>query len=125
MASLHGCSTNLLIRKLCAPYILSIRPYFVRFAGLPEASDMAVVQTKRIVQHGPSATDVNEMGAASAFYSSILALQGVDSISEQDRLTAAQVGDMWYKDHPKALVSEAGNRFATQLRDEEWVLNRF
>lgn len=99
------------------------RPYFIRFLRTPAGEGLASLQVKRI------ATAANEMGAMSVddvgeilqFCSSILLLQGVQDVDDEDKAILLKHLPDWERKYRGRLASETAGRCLALLNDDPSV----
>lgn len=73
----------------------SRRPYFIRFQSTAAGSDMAAIQAHRTTISGPIANDPGVVGEIVQFLATLLLLQGISSVSEEDRKEIIKKCTQW------------------------------
>ncbi|KAJ7875730.1 hypothetical protein B0H14DRAFT_2343023, partial [Mycena olivaceomarginata] len=92
--------------------VISTTPYFVRFLRSPPGDGLAAFQVKRVAGavdeiSTMSADDVAEVGQ---FLSSVLLLQGIQDVAEDDKAILLLHLPIWGGKYPDRLASETAHR---------------
>ncbi|KAJ8503538.1 hypothetical protein ONZ45_g10774 [Pleurotus djamor] len=100
--------------------IVSYTPYYVRFMASPAGQGIAALQTKRVAAEADkistmSADDVAEIGQ---FLATILLLQGIEGVDENDKKTLIPKLRLWQRSFPGRLASETSMRCFALLTDD-------
>ncbi|KAF7326610.1 hypothetical protein MVEN_02597700 [Mycena venus] len=92
--------------------VISTTPYFIRFLRTPAGEGLAALQAKRVASYVDKISTMNadEVGEIGQFLSSILLLQGVQGVTEEDKAILLQHCPTWERRFPGRLASETAGR---------------
>ncbi|KAJ7938313.1 hypothetical protein B0H13DRAFT_1942389 [Mycena leptocephala] len=92
--------------------VISTTPYFIRFLRSPAGEGLAALQAKRVASSVEeiSTMSVDEVGEIGQFLSSILLLQGVQDVAEEDKAILLQHLPIWERRYRGRLASETAGR---------------
>ena len=98
------------------------RPYFVRFSGTPAGAGLVVLQAERILadkdNFNPGNKPIDEIAELGQLFSTLLVLQGVQDIKEEDRKKLFALMLQWVKTMPPVFAVEVVERCLMILEDD-------
>ncbi|KAJ7026695.1 hypothetical protein C8F04DRAFT_1045389 [Mycena alexandri] len=91
---------------------ISASPYFVRFLRSPAAEGIAALQAKRIANSASEITmmSVDDVGEIGQFLATLLLLQGVQDVADEDKAILLQHFPTWERKFSGRLASETAGR---------------
>ncbi|KAJ6469058.1 hypothetical protein C8R47DRAFT_989790, partial [Mycena vitilis] len=91
---------------------ISPTPYFIRFLRSSAGEGLAALQAKRVADAADeiNTMGVDEVGEIGQFLSTILLLQGVQDVAEEDKATILQHLPAWERRFPGRLAAETADR---------------
>ncbi|KAJ7146029.1 hypothetical protein C8R44DRAFT_756403 [Mycena epipterygia] len=100
--------------------VISTTPYFIRFLRTPAGEGLASLQAKRIANavNEVGAMSVDDVGEILQFCSSILLLQGVQDVDEEDKAILRKHLPDWERKYRGRLASETAGRCLALLNDD-------
>ncbi|KAJ7075649.1 hypothetical protein B0H15DRAFT_866195 [Mycena belliarum] len=99
---------------------ISSSPYFVRFLRSPGGAGIAALQAKRVanaVNEIPSMS-VDDAAEICQFLSTLLLLQGVQDVAEEDKTILLKHLPIWERIFSGRLAAKTANRCLAQLTDD-------
>ncbi|KAJ7468462.1 hypothetical protein FB451DRAFT_1256285 [Mycena latifolia] len=100
--------------------VISTTPYFIRFLRTSAGEGIASLQAKRVANAVDeiSTMSVDDVGEIGQFLSSVLLLQGVQDVAEEDKATLLQHLPIWERNYRGRLASETASRCLALLNDQ-------
>ncbi|KAJ6520620.1 hypothetical protein DFH09DRAFT_1373358 [Mycena vulgaris] len=100
--------------------VISTTPYFIRFLRTPAGEGIASLQAKRVAGavDAISMMSVDDVGEVGQFLSSVLLLQGVQDVAQEDKEILLQHLPIWERKYRGRLASETASRCLGILRDD-------
>ncbi|KAF8172793.1 hypothetical protein K438DRAFT_1920986 [Mycena galopus ATCC 62051] len=100
--------------------VISTTSYFIRFLRSPAGAGIAALQAKRVATSVEeiSTTNADEVGEIGQFLSSLLLLQGVQDVTEEDKTILLQHFPTWERRFPGRLASETAGRCQALLTND-------
>ncbi|KAF7373497.1 hypothetical protein MSAN_00559600 [Mycena sanguinolenta] len=104
--------------------VLTTTPYFIRFLRSPAGAGLAALQAKRVASSDKeiSAMNADEVGEVGQWLWTLLLLQGVQDVAEEDKTILLQNLPIWGRKFPGRLASDTTGRCQALLNDDPSVL---
>ncbi|KAJ7590605.1 hypothetical protein C8J56DRAFT_1046860 [Mycena floridula] len=109
--------------------VITYTPYFVRFSRSPAGQGLAGIQAKRMAGSIPQiqTMDVDQVGELGQFLSTLMVLQGIQDISDEDKSLLLPHIKTWQSKFPGRLAAETSERCLALLSgdgNQEYMMRR-
>ncbi|KAJ6463383.1 hypothetical protein C8R45DRAFT_518268 [Mycena sanguinolenta] len=100
--------------------VLVATPYFIRFLRSPAGEGLAALQAKRVASSVGeiNAMNADEVGEIGQWLWTLLLLQGVQDVAEEDKIILLQNLPIWGRRFPGRLASDTTGRCQALLTDD-------
>ncbi|KAJ7353390.1 hypothetical protein DFH08DRAFT_692711, partial [Mycena albidolilacea] len=100
--------------------VISTTPYFIRFLRSSAGAGLAALQAKRVASAVGEISTMNadEVGEIGQFLATLLLLQGVQDVAEEDKTIILQHCPIWARRFPGRLASDTAGRCQALLNND-------